>query len=356
MPRTGHIALAGAPNVGKSSLLNALVGTHLAIVSPKAQATRLPVTGLRTDGDTQYVFHDLPGLLDPAYLHAGAHARARRWRRSERMDVVLHLHPAPEAPAPPFRALAGLRRPASRRPLLTVYTKGDLVPRGPARASSPRAALVTGRDRGWASTDLLARVREQLPEAGVRVTIPRTSGPSRSASSWWSTCARQPSSCSGDELPYAFTAEVEEFREAERPVYIRVTLFVERESQKGIVIGQGGRTIKRHRRPRAGAAGGADRRAGLPRRLGEGAAPLAQAARGPDPLRLSRTADRRPPIRQGDRVTLAPELLEILVCPKCKGDLEYRTQPESLVCHACRLVYAVEDGIPIMLIDEAKPL
>jgi uncharacterized protein len=55
-------------------------------------------------------------------------------------------------------------------------------------------------------------------------------------------------------------------------------------------------------------------------------------------------------------VTLAPELLEILVCPKCKGDLEYRTQPESLVCHTCRLVYQVEDGIPIMLIDEAKPL
>ena len=55
-------------------------------------------------------------------------------------------------------------------------------------------------------------------------------------------------------------------------------------------------------------------------------------------------------------MTLAPELLEILVCPKCKGDLEYRTQPESLVCHACRLVYPVEDGIPIMLIDEAKAL
>jgi len=53
---------------------------------------------------------------------------------------------------------------------------------------------------------------------------------------------------------------------------------------------------------------------------------------------------------------LAPELLEILVCPRCKGDLEYRQDPESLICHACRLVYAVEDGIPIMLIDEARPL
>ena len=54
---------------------------------------------------------------------------------------------------------------------------------------------------------------------------------------------------------------------------------------------------------------------------------------------------------------IAPQLLEILVCPKCKGDLEYRPDPqESLVCHACRLVYMVVDDIPIMLIDEAMPL
>jgi uncharacterized protein YbaR (Trm112 family) len=53
---------------------------------------------------------------------------------------------------------------------------------------------------------------------------------------------------------------------------------------------------------------------------------------------------------------LPPELLEILVCPKCKGDLEYRQVEAELVCHACRLVYPIEDDIPIMLIDEAKPL
>jgi len=56
-------------------------------------------------------------------------------------------------------------------------------------------------------------------------------------------------------------------------------------------------------------------------------------------------------------MTLSKELLDILVCPKCKGDLEYRTAPaEELVCNACRLRYAVDDGIPVMLIDEAKPL
>ena len=56
-------------------------------------------------------------------------------------------------------------------------------------------------------------------------------------------------------------------------------------------------------------------------------------------------------------MSLKPELLGILVCPKCQGDLEYQEQPEeTLICHACRLAYPVDDGIPIMLIDEAKPL
>ena len=53
---------------------------------------------------------------------------------------------------------------------------------------------------------------------------------------------------------------------------------------------------------------------------------------------------------------LDEKLLEILVCPKCKGELEYRTDPEELVCHACGLRYEVRDGIPVMLIDEAEPL
>ncbi len=55
-------------------------------------------------------------------------------------------------------------------------------------------------------------------------------------------------------------------------------------------------------------------------------------------------------------MTLSQELLEILVCPKCKGELEYREEEQSLICHACRLRYAVRDDIPIMLIDEATPV
>lgn len=239
MTRTGHIALAGAPNAGKSSLLNALVGSHLAIVSPKAQATRLPVVGLRTEGDTQFVFHDLPGLLEPSYLMQ-ERMRALAVEAIQRMDVVLHLHPAPDAPAPPFLALAGLEAPPAGT-LLTVYTKGDLVSAA-RRTELARSALVTGAD-GFGLPELLARVRQALPEGEFAYDADDVG--TQPLRFFVVEYLREAAfELLGDELPYAFTAEVEEFREAERPVYIRVTLFVERESQKGIVIGQRGRTIR----------------------------------------------------------------------------------------------------------------
>jgi len=240
MTKTGHIALAGAPNVGKSSLLNTLVGTHLAIVSPKAQATRLPVTGLRTEGDTQFVFHDLPGLLDPAYLMQ-VRMRELALETLGRMDLILHLHPAAEAPAPPFADVAGVSVPPAAT-VLTVYTKGDLVPR--ARWEELEGAgLVVSATTGAGIQRLLARIRDQLPEAAFAYD-PDDVGTQQLRFFVVEYLREAAFDLLGDELPYSFTAEVEEFREAERPVYIRVTLFVERESQKGIVIGQGGKTIR----------------------------------------------------------------------------------------------------------------
>jgi GTP-binding protein Era len=240
MPKHGHVALAGAPNVGKSSLLNALVGQHLAIVSPRAQATRLPVVGIRTDGDTQYVFHDLPGLLDPSYLMQ-ARMRELAIEAISRMDVVLHLHPAPDAPAPALEALARLEHPVPA-PVLTVYTKGDLVS-VERRRTLERDGIVVSAANGSGIPELLDQVGRRLPEAEFAYD-PDDVGTQPVRFFVVEYLREAAFDLLENELPYGFTAEVEEFREAERPVYIRVTLFVERESQKRIVIGAGGRTIK----------------------------------------------------------------------------------------------------------------
>jgi GTP-binding protein Era len=231
--------LAGAPNVGKSSLLNTLVGAHLAIVSPKAQATRLPVVGLRTEGDTQYVFHDLPGLLEPAYLMQ-VRMRELALDALERMDVILHLHPAVEAPAPSLVEVARLAR-APSAPVITVFTKADLV--SPARRDElAGSGAVVSAVSGQGIEALLARVREHLPEQEFEYD-PDDVGTQQLRFFVVEYLREAAFDLLGDELPYSFTAEVEEFREDRRPVYIRVTLFVERESQKGIVIGRGGKTL-----------------------------------------------------------------------------------------------------------------
>jgi GTPase len=239
MTQAGHVALAGAPNVGKSSLLNALVGTHLAIVSPKAQATRLPVIGLRTDGDVQYVFHDLPGLLEPAYLMQ-ARMRALALDALERMDLVLHLHPAPDPPPLPLPELAGLAKPLSA-PVIIVYTKADLVSAA-RRAELADLGVVVSAATGEGIEPLLARIRDHLPQRDFEFD-PDDVGTQQLRFFVVEYLREAAFELLGDELPYSFTAEVEEFREDRRPVYIRVTLFVERESQKGIVIGRGGKTL-----------------------------------------------------------------------------------------------------------------
>jgi GTP-binding protein Era len=241
MTRCGHVGFAGIPNVGKSSLLNRLVGSHLAIVSPKAQATRLPVVGLLTEGDVQMILHDLPGLLEPAYL---MQERMRHLAEEAlgRMDVILHLHPAPEAPAPDFQSMARLPK-APAAPILTVYTKADLVPAA-RRTELARDAIVISAETGQGVPRLLEAIGALLPEAPFEFD-PEDVGTQPLRFFVVEYLREAAFEALDEELPYAVTAEVEEFRESDRPVYIRVTLFVERESQKGILIGHRGATLKR---------------------------------------------------------------------------------------------------------------
>ena len=240
MPKSGTVALAGRPNVGKSSLLNALVGEHLAIVSPKPQSTRRPVIGVLTRDEAQIAFADTPGLLEPEYALHEAMRKAGLAALHD-ADVVAYLHPLSEFPAPPFMTAAGLTR-APRAPLVTVYTKADLV-RPSARPTVRLPDLIVSATSGEGLETFIAALSARLPE-GPFVHDPEaiSTQPLRFfAAEFVREAAFEHLQ---DEVPYSITVEIDEFRESAEPVYIRATVYVERASQKGIVIGEGGQAIK----------------------------------------------------------------------------------------------------------------
>jgi GTP-binding protein Era len=157
------------------------------------------------------------------------------------VNVILHLHPANAGPAPDFLALSAPDAPL-RAPVVTVYTKADLV--SPLeRARLEREAIAVSTTDGLGVAPLLERVAGFLPQRPFEFD-PEDIGTQPTRFFVAEYLREAAFDLLGDEVPYSFNAEVEEFREDERPVYIRVSLFVERDSQKGILIGRGGQTLK----------------------------------------------------------------------------------------------------------------
>ncbi len=246
--RAGHVALVGLPNVGKSSLLNALTGEKLSIVTAKAQTTRERVTGILTTAEAQLIFVDTPGLLEPRYLLQESMLAAARGALLEADVVLLLLDATRPADVPEGDALELLHRSGS---LLVAVNKVDASAADAQERLAAWSAERLGKDalrisatEGTGIDELRSRMIAALPPSPF--FYPPDELAVQPVRFFVAELVRETVfEQLEQEVPYSTAVVIDEFREAETPIYIRATVVVERESQKGIVIGRGGERIRR---------------------------------------------------------------------------------------------------------------
>ena len=217
------VVLAGKPNAGKSTLLNALVGQKLAITSGKPQSTRYVVSGIVTEHNCQLVFIDPPGLFDPANLLQRSMVESAI-EAANRADMVLYLHPMDERY---FRNIEDLIPDlvVGQRPIVTVLTKCDIV----AESDPPTVAevtLVVSAKTGQGLEELKTWCRDNAPQGAFRHDSENLS--TQNLRFFAAEMVREAAfEVLEQELPYAVAAEVDQFREEPKPVYIRVVIHVD---------------------------------------------------------------------------------------------------------------------------------
>ena len=252
--RSGFVALVGRPNVGKSTLLNQIVGRKVSIVSDRPQTTRTQVRGVRTTPNTQIVFLDTPGVHKPRTL-LGERANDRALATLGEVDVVCFLIEANASIGPGDRFVAA-RLAAVNTPVVLAVNKVDAASReqvfehlaqasgelGDFAAYVPLSAL-----DGEGVDALLGELESRLPPGphyypeGVVSDQPESFLAAELLREQLLAMARE-------ELPHSIAVTVDEVEERETAdgplLYVRVIVRVERDSQKGIVIGKGGSVLK----------------------------------------------------------------------------------------------------------------
>jgi len=243
MPHAGILTVVGKPNAGKSTLLNRIIGEKLSIVSPKPQSTRDRIVGIHTTGDTQLIVLDTPGLLNPRYALQEA-MRATALAALAEADVVLHLVDGTEGPPRPLAEVAQIDN-TIRAAVIVAINKIDRLTEGQRHGLSEQfpSALFISAISGEGIDELLRRVGTMLPESPF--LYPDDEISAQTVRFFASELIRETAlEQLEDELPYSIACEIEEYREAQLPVYIRAVLHVERDSQKRILIGAGGGRIR----------------------------------------------------------------------------------------------------------------
>lgn len=247
--RAGFVNIVGNPNVGKSTLMNSLVGERISIITSKAQTTRHRIMGIVNTEDMQIVYSDTPGVLSPKYKLQEAMLDFSKSALVD-ADVLLYVTDVVETPDknPDFVA-----RVAKENNVILVINKIDLLKNQSDletivekwRGILPNAEVIPLSASLKFNVDyLLKRIQEMLPPSPP--FFEKDALTDRPARFFVTEIIREKILLTYDkEIPYSVEAVVEKFDESENTIHIMAVVYVERDSQKGIIIGKGGSALKR---------------------------------------------------------------------------------------------------------------
>lgn len=250
MHKAGFVNIVGNPNVGKSTLMNSLVGERISIITSKAQTTRHRIMGIVNTEDMQIVYSDTPGVLVPNYKLQESMLNFSQSALLD-ADILLYVTDVVEAPAKNQSFLDKVARETV--PVLVVINKVDLLKEQSVleklveewKQLLPNAEIIQVSAQYKFNLDyLLKRIQELLPPSPP--FFEKDALTDKPARFFVTEIIREKILQTYDkEIPYACEVAVEQFHEEENRIHIMAVIYVERDSQKGIVIGKGGSALKK---------------------------------------------------------------------------------------------------------------
>ena len=253
--KAGFVNIVGNPNVGKSTLMNSLVGERISIITSKAQTTRHRIMGIVNTEDMQIVYSDTPGVLNPvSKLHESMLAFSQGALQDA--DILLYMTDTVETGDKNIKFLNAVQRMSADETSLTkvivVINKMDLVEQSQLvklveewHERLPKAEIIPISALHKFGTDiLLTRIKELLPECPPY--FEKDALTDKPARFFVTEIIREKILLLYDkEIPYSCQVEVESFKDSEKLIDISAIIYVERDSQKGIIIGKQGAMLKR---------------------------------------------------------------------------------------------------------------